>query len=285
MDKRVTGVTIIVVGLLAVVVLSGLQGRLVSGIAGHGPSVRPGDCARLDPVPQLGNSSDIRRSPVPVATYAECAGAGVGTVIGGTERPQLPESETPIGYQDLLSQCRTPLQSYLFGRIGGGYSWEVTGTHLTFQPSTAAVAVPARAAVQDAPGVCVLARQGADDALDPIAVDEARPGDVLGVCAPSWGDRQFAACDRPHRVEIMAMVTERRIRMGVDLRGREGCEAFLALATGLPDPTLGGRLTLLMDPIPTNAAAPVMCALGVTDPNQELQGSLVGIEDGPVPWV
>lgn len=285
MDKRVTGVTVILVGLLAVVVLSGVQGRLTTGVAGHGPSVRTGDCAELAPAAQLGNPSDIRRTPVPVARWADCSDAAAGTVIGGTERPQLPETETPIGYRDLMTQCGSPLQSYLFGVIGGDYSWDVTGSHLTFRPLTTTVAMPALAAAPQAPGVCVLGRPGTGDALDPVAVDATRPGDALSVCAASWGDRRFLACDRPHRVEVMALVTDRRLRMGVNLRGRDGCIAFLSLATGRPDPTLGGALTILMDPIPSDASATVMCGLGVTDPDRQLGGSLIGVEDGPIPWV
>lgn len=284
MDKRVTGVTIIVFGLLAVVVLGGLQGRLTNGIGRHGPSVRVGDCAVLAPQATWGNPSDIRRSPVPVATYAECTAAGAGTVIADTDPAQLPQDATPIGYQDLISACRTPMQNYLFGLLGGDYSWDITGTHMTFRPLTAVVALPARAAAPQAPGVCVLALPGTDDVFDPIAVQAARPGDALAVCAPSWQDQQFLACTRPHRVEVMAMVTDRRIRMGVNLRGQDGCAAFLALATGRQDPTFGGQLQILMDPVPVNPAEPVMCGLGVVDPDRRLSGSLVGIDDGGLPW-
>ena len=104
MDKRVTGVTVIVLGLLAVVVLSGVQGRLVPGVAGHGPGVRTGECAALTPPALLGNSAEIRRSPVPVATWADCVDAGAGTVIGDTTRTELPGTETPIGDTNLMGE-------------------------------------------------------------------------------------------------------------------------------------------------------------------------------------
>ena len=90
--------------------------------------------------------------------------------------------------------------------------------------------------------------------------------------------------DRPHAVELMALVTDRRVRMGVNLRGQDGCAAFLALATGRQDPTFGGQLRILMDPITLDDTDPVLCGLGVVDPTRELGRSLIGIQDGTVPW-
>lgn len=287
MDRRVTGVTVMVVVLLAVVTVSGLRGRLVPGLAAHGAGIQSGDCALLDPLPTIGDPADVRRTAISQASWTACSSAGAGTVLGILGGGPLPQDSTPAAYAVELKRCAPALDSFVLRVVGSDLPWDVTGDHLTFRPATvqALGAVPAHAVDRSGQpiGVCVAAQTPTDGHAALVSIDPDRPGDALGVCSPSGADRGIVACTTPHRFETLAFVVDRVIRMGVDARGLQGCRSFLAVAVGHGDPTFGGALKVVLDPLTTDDKAPISCSLEVIDPARQLTGSLLGIGDRPLP--
>lgn len=274
----------LIVAVLGVLALTGLQGRLVAGVAVHGAAPRAGECAVIEPLPLTGQLSDIVRRPLPVASWTPCPTASAASVIGTAAGGVLPPDATRIGYLELGSRCRPVIDVWLRDQLGDTVPWVVPGSTLAFRPLTEVTASPALLPDGSGDGVCFLRRTaGGDGPVQPVVVDPAHPGDALGYCTTSASDRTVVPCDRPHRAEFFADVLLMRSNLAVNSRSVDGCASYLSVATGRTDPTLAGALAVISDPLEGRGRAPSLCGLGVVQSTRSLTGSLLGLGDGPPP--
>lgn len=284
MSRRAGGVVVLLAALLGLIALTGLQGRLVAGVAEHGASLRPGECALIDPLPLTGQLSDIIRRPVPVATWTPCATSGAASIIGSAVGGALPADATRIGYLELGARCRPAVDNWLRDRLGDTTPWVVPGSTLAFRPLTEITASPAVLPDGSPTGVCYLRRSvGGDGPVVPVVVDLSRPGDALGYCTTSATQRTVVPCSEPHGAEFFADVLQMRTSLTVNARAADGCSAYLAVATGRPDPTFGGVLSVISDPLVSSAGRQSLCGVGVNRSGQALTGSLLDLGDRPPP--
>ena len=102
----------------------------------------------------------------------------------------------------------------------------------------------------------------------------------FGVCL-STGGAVEVSCDTAHRVQVFGTRTTPTTPT-VD----ESCRGLIAAITGMPDITAGGKLEPVVFGLtgPDKLTPTTTCRLSVVG-NHALSGTLVGVGDGPLPWI
>jgi hypothetical protein len=115
--------------------------------------------------------------------------------------------------------------------------------------------------------------------------------DVFGLC---WDGTDLDAsstarrCDEPHSAELIATawLPDRSLVTRVELQ--RNCEQVTAATLRRPDPTAGGRLSVVLDPYTSDGALTpsdpqsVGCFVTVREPDR-LTGTVVGLANRPLP--
>ncbi|WP_420122836.1 hypothetical protein [Nakamurella sp.] len=277
--RRVAGALILVVGLTVALVLPAVAGRRITGTASRPPVPDPpvvGDCLTA---PLAWAASPLILPVVlataPVAACSATPGSSFGEVVLVT-RPAAPAALGAFEWDD----CAAPLQTYL-GWPSSRWRPAPSAVLALLGPDAEQVEVGqawvACAITTGALGYAGSVRDGFGPAADRYGdCDPTRPFDP----APR-------PCDEPHEQEAIG-----RAVVGFDdLAGLDAsCADLVRRRTGLPDPTAGGRLAVLVAPVDPNTVPPdvsaggqtMTCGVRVVGPGK-LTASLVGIGDRPLP--
>ncbi len=304
MDRRLAGVIVLVLVLAAATAvpaaLSGLRvaGEPVPMDFGAPPQV--GECLQA-PLP-LGESGGLAvEIPVTEVVLGSCAGLVGGEVVAWVPQRTV-EDQEPGTSRRLRGPCFQESAQYA--------GLEITGRRVV------APGAPASDLVRWAPTVGFDAHRlvpGAEEGAAgrtwyacvavPIVHDTYR-GSIHGAYVAGQLPPEFAICwdgtdldsmakvlpcAGPHTAELLstAWVVDRSTVTRAELQS--GCEAIAARVLRRDDPTAGGLLSIVLDPVTRDGAVvgdepqSVGCFVAANPPAQ-LIGTLVGLADRPVPF-
>ena len=285
-DRRIAGLLMVGLALVAVLAIAGMQVHAVPGTAVLGPVPGPprvGQCLlQAPPDPGGGAGQSYRLGSCSSRHYGE-----VAQLYGVT------------GPEDPGTRCDDPAEFL-------GWSPPATSaTHVRWQPIDVTVLAMSPTALQRSFGqhwvVCVVT---------PLISGSSYTGSVRGALATGRVPAAFAECtaglyvltgsipcDQPHPYERFASA-----ELPVSFRDQSAldadCRRIAAAATRLPDVTAGGALDVRAVPFhqnadgatvtglpdgPSDVGAQAVCLIGVTG-DRLLRGSLFGLGTAPLPW-
>jgi len=302
MDRRLAGVVVLMLVVVAATVAPSLSGQRVAGSAvvmtfPDPPAV--GDCAlsALDAEgANFGIPSDV---DVTTVTWGPCAGEVYGEIVAGASADAAADATD--------------------GRRGGG-CYRAAATFAGLDTSARRATVPGAPSY---PGVFWAPTLGFDSHRVVPGEQERQAGREWSAClaAPvvlgryqgtlkqAFGSGQLppefgfcwegtnldlapalVRCDEPHPAELLATATVRDRSFSDHEQSAIQCRQFAALIMQRLDPTAGGALATVIDPVTSDGAstpdAPetVGCFVVPTG-SRELIGTLVGLgEARPVPF-
>ncbi len=296
MDRRLAGIGVLVVALLAAAVLPALIGRSVTGTATAARDVPViGGCV-LAPEGVMPTSIDpVRGYRLPSARVGDCQAANAARVLGVTFGKSRPSSADP--YTTETQVCDAALVNAY--RVSGAsvYAWKGSTTFAVVKP---VVRLQSHLVLPDARTHSRwLACVAADDSGTPLALDLTR--------ADSWG--QLTSCldvtglraaeDNPYTIEIAVSTgiscSEPHVAQILGIEDQTGgslgpndyttvCTKYAKIVTRMPDPTAGGQLVVQGLSAQAWAEGAGACLLVATDPSRTLTGSLFGIGAASLPW-
>ncbi len=308
MDRRTTGVLLLVALACLVLTVPGLTGRRITGSAKAAvipPPPAVGDCAiALSAPPPTGeNLDDDAPVTYPTIRLGSCAGVIVGEVMS-IDTSAHPLGEVTIGsYQSASSACQLDEVNYV-GSIGPFDPATITTPGIAWQ---AAVTVDSVAvgpsALQRAGGQSWTACIGttADGSGYRGRIARALDTGVLPpVFATCWRylttttdqsvEDQQMSCAAPHSFEVLA-VTQIFDPKTTPAKVTRSCVGMASRALRTADPTRGGRLRIAAYSFGDTAIVPVtsvpypagvVCLASVPAPLR-LTGTLIGIGAKPLP--
>ncbi len=305
MGRRLIGVALLVLAVMAASVLPAAGGKRIAGEA---------VAAQIAPPPQVGDCLASRNGLASTSAevgfgissdYAtvDCGTPHLGEVIGVGPRSSYPlDSRGPVTVPD-LGECIEIANGYL----GVAHSLEPGDRSPLLGPwrpaSTGRLDFLGPDALQQRAGqdwlACVLvSRQGRVSGS--VAGMYAGPARVnsLATCRPDVNVRLdlVVPCREPHAMEVFGW------RVADETSGGQrtldaSCRLLVERLTAMPDPTAGGALEVrtvilhldhngvLQDgypPVPGNGTGRAICTVAAAPPRM-LDGSLTGLGDGPVP--
>ena len=307
MGRRLIGVAVLVLALIAMATVPALGGRRVAGDAIAAEISSPpavGDClasrnglASTSADVGFGQSSDY--------LTVDCAEPHLGEVIGVAPRSSYPlDSRGPVTVPD-LGECAEIANAYL----GVAHSLEPGDRSPLLGPwhpaSTGRMDFLGPDDLQQRAGqdwlACVLvSRQGRVSGSVAGMYAGAARVNTLATCRPDVDVRLdvVVPCREPHAMEVFGW------RVADETSGGQrtldaSCLLLVERMTGMTDATAGGALQVrsvilhldrdgvLQDgypPAPDNGSGRAICTVIATPPHL-LGGSLTGLGDGPVPLV
>jgi len=302
MDRRWTGIVLLVAAVAAAVVIGSLRSKQVSGSAA--PALRPGPPSVGDCLGQFTGFEYPEEAPVVPCDqphFAEVAAV----------RPRaLPEVASAGSYDDPNSPnnaCPREISRFL------GIAERASTSELAWQPTAevrAALIQPneLERKLGSAWVVCAAAVGGPDLPFQPYdgtLRDAASTGhypSTLGTCPASPEQLSLNQnCDRPHDRESFGTLTMEK-KISDVTAATASCAELVKRATGLSDPTAGGRMTVSvvrdqtavryvveMPDAPGGATiyAPTpgysyYCLVRTTG-KYDLTGPLLGLQGAPIP--
>jgi hypothetical protein len=311
MDRRLTGIGVLVLALLAAAILPVLGGRRISGIAERAQIPVLGDCvlATLPPWTSGGSASDPQAlADRPTGRLASCAEPGASRVIGRQDAVRLTDRLSRGAYLEQIGAlCSDAVMATSQRLQGGPYTWQSGNKRIGYQASlllAGEVATPTPAAMTAGERwtVCYSTTFSGTAEL-PTAIDGNHPGAELGVCyrdkiaadrsaeIPAEYDgsagrsQELTGCAQPHTRQSVGYASTGAGGLTVaDFLA--ACRGYLVRVTGRSDPTAGGQLRIDADSGDRQALGygEGQCGVRVSDPSRTLSGSLIGIGDGPLPW-
>lgn len=310
MDRRLTGIGVLVLALLAAAILPVLGGRRIAGVAERAQIPVLGDCVLATPPPWSSATSAADREALaerPTGRLASCAKPGASTVIGRHNTVRLSERLSRGTYlEQTAALCNDAVMATSQRLQGGPYTWQSGNKRIGYQASlllAAEIATPAPAAVTAGERwtVCYATTLAGTEEL-PTVIDSSQPGTGLGVCfrdkvadpsaeIPAEYDgsagrsKELTDCRRPHTEQYVGYASTGAGGLTVaDFLA--ACRGYLVRVTGMSDPTAGGQLRIDADSGDRQALGygEGQCGLRVSDPSRALSGSLIGVGDGPLPW-
>ena len=300
MRRRWAGVHLVGVALAAALIASRAHSSLVAGVAATTPAPGAptvGDCI-LQPFADGDGWSDPGGVYPPLRTGV-CAGRRYGEVVavvadGLTNYSAASQTAAnpSNGIQDtnpLVNTCGNKIAEYV-GIV------PTRGTvpalfQIWYPPGVPATAVIGPSARRKAAGQTWLAcsyRFPTTQAGSASLKSEFTNGTVPGVFArcrtsvdPTYPTYAPVACDLAHPVEEFGVET----KPATAAQRESTCDQLVHRLTGMADPTDGGRLQIrvLMTPQVLKAAEPIYCVLAAAG-SRALDGPLLGLGSGPVPW-
>lgn len=289
MDRRVAGIAVLLLAVLAAAVLPVLGGRRIAGAAVHAAVPVVGDCL-------AGVTSRTARKPVSVsdtgwsvyppsrASPGRCTDPGAGRVLaieygvtigGPTTGSSLQEREDRI--------CDPAVRELRRSVAGPDTSWSdgdrQIGLRAVVRPSVELVGAPEDAADQ---WVACVPFLDAADGRTPVSLTGRSPMDQLGDCRSTPASESVTLCTAPHRAEVIGRAV---LAFGGPDRSDyvAACRDFFATTTGVRD---AGAIGLALEVQESSdwSQGPGDCVAAVVDPERTLSGSLVGLRGAAVPW-
>lgn len=295
MQRRVLGVIVLALTMLAALVVPGLQGRRIAGEGVRGPEPLVGDCV-LATSPQPDLSSESVRSDRPTAEPTDCSAAGAARVISRFARVEVPDAGPGRSFVPFAAMCQGGVRALLEQWQGGAYTFRWDGGLINMGPAVRFAGVPATpgaAAAERDERWLVCAAVGTDgtgaSVPDPMLQDgpdsrwtQCGTGDpaILAVRGPA-STSTLVPCDTPHRWQLIGSSTGGRYDSafeGPDLAAM--CSDYIRSVTGMTDPTAEGALRVR---VVADHPMTARCVVDAQD-SRTLSGSLLGLGDGPVPW-
>lgn len=298
----------LVFALLAALVVPGINGRPTGGTADRVPIPQPpkaGECLKEIQLRYVDHTPEVEFS---TGQFGSCAGPKVGEVVGlldasassfeidnraGTAGAGSTERYFELDHQCFLQAVAfTGLQRGPQGVIHPGISTEEVDWRPAFQLFQALVGPTGEQRLLGADWlVCAIgtAKNGITSSYQGTMREGFTVGDqpdAVGTCSWSPGHFSQTWCDENHRYQLLATVSLPGDGAGLPAEQvlDRTCLAVAVVMLRTPDPTLGGQLEVdgLIDPSdPEKRTA--FCIAGVGK-DQKLNGSLIGIGDGPLPW-
>jgi hypothetical protein len=302
MDRRWAGIVLLVAAVAAAVVVGSLRSKQIAGSAAPAPISEPpavGDC--------LGQLSGYGYPEVaPVVPCDQPHFAEVAAVMPRA----LPEVASAESFDDPNSPNNAcPRQTSRYLGLGG----EASTSESEWQPTATVGAVligpsELQRKMGSAWVVCAVAVGGADLPLQGYQGtlrDAAATGhypSILATCPVSPEQLSLNQnCDYPHDMESFGYRSAKK-KIGDITAATTSCAELVKRATGLSDPTAGGRMTVVVLPDETaqsysvetpEAAGDVtiyrltpgygyFCLVRATG-QHDLTGPLLGLQGGPIP--
>lgn len=301
MDRRTSGVLLLVLAMLAaVVVIPGASGRPIAGSPVRQTSPPPpqvGDCVHHLNLPR---PDDRELSTFPTADPAPCKGDKIGEVVGSLDQAAS-EFAAPSGgarfeeasKQEAEQQCAAQVAAFLGLTLPPGLGTIPTAT------SESGRWVPVLPAEPLVIGPAPKQLAAGADWLVCLAVVSSPPmysGTLRGLLAvgTDLSDRgqcsnelepgaQIIPCGDNHRFQVLASSDFGGFRAEVEVETVERtCLSVAAAMTRVDDPTFAGRLSVVADQVPGHGQL-ARCMVGSSS-GRYLNRSLIGIGDRPLPW-
>jgi hypothetical protein len=301
MDRRLVGVAVLVLAIVAVAVVPNLQGRRVAGTSVAVVFAAPpqvGDCA-LPPLPEAEDGAWIQQVRVTDLRFGPCSGDIAGEVVGLRDfDPNWPDADTfrgrgpcfreTAGYAGLSVNRRSSTLPEV--PFDGVVSWTPTiGTRaLLIMPGTR----ERNAGATWAGCLAVPTEGGKYQGSLRAAHTSGRMPDVFGLCWDSVDldeSMNLLACNEPHPAELLATGWVRNRQLVTSDKIAASCTDIAGRIMHTSDPTRGGALAIILDPVSRDGAAvpnaplSVSCFVSSAGPTQ-LVGTLIGIGERPIPF-
>jgi len=310
-DRRLTGIGVLVLALLAAAILPVLGGRRTAGTAERAQIPVLGDCvlAALPPWAPGGSTPDEQPlADRPTGRLGSCAEAGAARVIGRQNTVQLADRLSRGAYlEQTAALCSDAVMATSQRLQGGLYTWQRGTKSIGYQASLllrgeVAMPTPAAVAAGQRWTVC-YSTTFSGSAERPTAIAGSHPEADLGVCyrdtatadpsteipaeydSSAGRSQELTSCDLPHTAQYVGYASTGAGGLTVaDFIA--ACRGYLILVTGMSDPTAGGQLRIDADSGDRQALGygGGQCGVRVGEKSHTLSGSLIGIGDGPLPW-
>lgn len=304
MDRRVAGIVVLVLALLAVVVVPSISGRRVTGAPvalrfADPPKV--GDCPQPLPPGSVYNNGSTPEVSAAAITFGPCSGPIGGEVVGVW--PTAAAAKADQSGSRRGGPCYRQAADFAglqpFGRttdafgdaLDGSVYWKPT---IGFDPINVVPAPLAAAGGQTWVACLVIpTKQPSYFGTLRNAYVSGRLPDAFGLC---WdGDDLDNAvtllrCDQPHPAELLATgwIPDRSSTNTDEIDG--SCRTVAGRIMRTADPTRQGAISIVADLVRRDGAqtpdAPlaVNCFATAVLP-QQLSGTVIGLADGPLPLV
>lgn len=303
MDRRLAGVVVLVLALVAVASIPSLTGRRTAGQAvpltfADPPQV--GQCL-TSPFPTAARmQSSVPEISVDDAQFGDCVGVVGGEVVSVWARaddvglgagrsgrdPCYPSTAEFAGLQSTGRSTDLP-----GAPASGPVRWRPT---IGYDPVRVVPGDVERRAGRD--WLVCLAVPTGHASYSGTLRDAFTTGTMPAEFGSCWSGADLdqlpltVRCDQPHPAELLAMGW---IRDRVEAAGSvvdESCSAIAGRIMSTTDPTRGGKLTVVADRLTGGVVsrpdAPLTVACFVTSvDSQQLLGTLIGLADRPVPLV
>lgn len=287
MDRRLAGIVLLLVGVLAVAILPELSGRGVVGSAQRVAVPLVGECVVVG---QPSDSVADGRSAGPMerltGTLGNCANPGAGLVIASRSELLL-ASASASDYSSTRAAFCTDALAAARGRAapGAGFVWQRCDVLIGESPQLrleAELAVSPDVAGGPQWTVCYAS----DASGRPVPVLDAHtPLDAVGSCFRDVGAAAPSpiACSLPHTSQLLGTAGQ-IAGYPTSTDYRLACQDFAAVAMGVTDATAGGALRLLSVDQTSPLGVQGQCRISVVDASRTLSGSIIGLGDRPLPW-
>lgn len=302
MDRRIIGMTVLLLAVLAAVVTPGLTGRRTAGVAVRSADPVPGDCVRVATDDPEGPAAGGLGRGLPTAELVPCSAPEAASVIARVPDAAAPSATSPEAGAGLTSICTGSAAGLIRGWQGGVFRWSGDGLTVEMQAVLPVAGRPAgpgpgAAARGRTWGICyAVVGQSATGDPSLTVLPASGPPPASGLCYLNGADEtagdslplsDLSSCGEPHRAQILGTVTT----VTSDAYSTDGyadpgdfrviCRDYLRQATGLSDITAGGALSVVAT---SSRGFGGWCGLRTTDPGRTLSGSLLGLGTGAVPW-
>ncbi len=302
MDRRLVGVLVLLLAGVLVTVVPAMTGRRVAGSAVAmsfpGPP-QPGDCVVARP-PRSNTYDNARQIVTTELAFGPCTGTVMGEVSSAVDDdPSAPGAQDAVGrcFNDPTSFAGDPLTE------GPGEQPIVPGGPLQWSAGAAAdaeliVPGPVERSAGRHWSACLLSPYAFDPGPAPgyrgLLQDAFRTGRLPDAYGSCWASDdldsapQILPCDQPHPAELLASgwIQDRSLISRPDIDA--GCVKVAQRIMRTDDPTRGGALTVVLDPVRLDGSSkpddPLSVGCFITaSGSARLSGSVIGIAGGPLP--
>jgi len=299
MDRRLAGLGVLILVVVAATVVPGLSGRRVAGSAVPKAFPDPpavGDCAVSAPSRQGGSFGEPSDLEVTAVTWGPCTGPIVGEVVA-----VQPADDDPMSPgEDWPDSCYRGAAAFAGLDMSGPYP-TLAGAPPT-DPVAWAPAIganvqrvrpddEARRAGQSWQACLVTpAERGSYRGTLEKAFVSGQVPEEFGLCwngtdLEQQGD--LIACREPHLAQLLALgdATDRSLMSLDELQS--ACRAVATLVMRTDRPVQAGELATVLDVVDDGAGsdAPLTAGCFATAVgSRQLGGSLIGLDDRPVPF-
>jgi len=292
MPRRLAGAALVAVALLVALAAARWSGVRVAGtpyapVRASAPAV--GVCIKqVTGAPAEGRpvtSFTVGSAGVRDVRFAECSAPHVGEVVAFRSLTAPAPADADVASdgewcRNVAAGYRSHVAFEVRDVSGSGFWAPATGQRfLTILSAPSALEPSTRwaACAIIAPGV-----QEYQGSYVSSLADTPTPA-PFGVCRQSDENPLVISCLEPHRIQDFATAV---VRGPVSAPLAAVCAELIARMTGLRDPTAGGRLRVDVVPDASGTderAASASCRLVVVG-DRSLRATLIGVDNGPLPW-
>ncbi|MET0966853.1 MAG: septum formation family protein [Nakamurella sp.] len=281
--------------LVSALIIPGIAGARLPGSAHRAPIAGPptvGDCVQTSPAGRRA-AFDSPNTRVFSGSFGPCADRNFGEVVSVQDIDTFRGSSTDRAAVIDPAACLIPAADYLGWPEPAGSSVDSAGwapaalqNLVLFGPDASQYFVGQRWLA------CVLLPRTAPYSG---SMRDSRPGpavDALGTCRATANEAggEYVPCSEPHISEVFGVGS---VGSADIPELSQACREMISRESGLSDPTAAGTLSTWVeaggsfgDP-PQRVRSGVSagrCTVSATG-GRQLNGSLLGVDDGPLPWV